>query len=258
MEKLWINEELENIACRVTKYKTSNEFLNENLVICEIDKNTILQQVFDKMRAMRDLPIYSLQFLVSEAYDHVITNHKMTLLLHIVDGIYDKKRLVNDRSEIRKKYRASQKGKIGDYMAAVYWLCNNYFFKYHRKFGCEILPLLKVTQYEFLERLSDTRNWYSHFLNNMRKVSRIKNGKEFIIYFELVCYMICLSIIDELKLFADEDKIKEFYYTVHDWILAIIYDRDSPLKSKTYKIAKSCEEFRSMSEKIQKERSTDE
>ena len=67
----------------------------------------------------------------------------------------------------------SNKGTVGDYMAAVYWLCNNYFFKYHKKYACEIMPLLKVTQYKFMSRLAETRNWYSHFLKESQKPLRI-------------------------------------------------------------------------------------
>lgn len=105
-----------------------------------------------------------------------------------------------------------------------------------------------------MSRLAETRNWYSHFLKESQKPLRIVKGRDFIIYFELICYMIRLSVIDRIGTTVDENRIKEFYYTVHDWILAIVYDTDEPLKSNTYKIEKQWNEFIREIEKLQKEK----
>lgn len=243
MVSLNINGDDKNISERVVKYHTSKNFLKQNLVLCDITANNISEHKIQKLKQMNQLALFSLQFLVSESYDHVITNHKMTLILHVIQGIYDNNRCAQDKQKIKKKYPAAT-GAIGDYMASVYWLCNEYFFKYHRKYGCGILPLLKVNQYQLLCRLTDTRNWYSHFLAESKKPLRIKKGKDFIIYFEILCYAIRLAVIDKLGEQPDEKRIQEFYYTVHDWILAIMYDKDEPLKSKTYMIAQAWEEFK--------------
>ena len=103
-----------------------------------------------------------------------------------------------------------------------------------------------------MARLSETRNWYSHFLNESKKPLRIVKGRDFIIYFELVCYMIRLSVIDRIGAAIDESRVREFYYTVHDWILAIMYDADEPLKSNTYKIEKQWKKFIQEIEELQK------
>lgn len=253
LELLQENGESVDIDNRVRKYKTSKQFLKNNLVLCDITSETVTEDVIVKLRKINQLPVYSLQYLICETYDHVIVNHKMTLLLHVIDGLYDKSRKEMDKQKIRDKYPASRNGKIGDYMAAVYWMCSNYFFHYHRKFGCDIMPLLKVTQYEFLERLSDTRNFYSHFLKENQKELKIKKGTDFVIYFEIVCYMIRLAIIDRIGTKVDEENIKEFYYTVHDWILAIVYDKNNPIKSKTYRMARAWDEFRAFIEKLENE-----
>ena len=55
-----------------------------------------------------------------------------------------------------------------------------------------------------MARLSETRNWYSHFLNESKKTLRIVKGRDFIIYFELVCYMIRLSVIDRIGVTINE------------------------------------------------------
>lgn len=255
MESLNINGNEMDISKRAAKYETSNNFLKDNLVICDIDETTLNAQKIKELRKISLYPIYSFQCLLSKAYDHVITNHKMTLLLHVIDGLYeaDKHQLQAVKQEIKNKYPESRKGNVGDYMAAVYSLCKKYFFSYHRKYACGIMPLLKVTSYKFMARLSETRNWYSHFLSESRKPLRIVKGRDFIIYFELVCYMIRLSVIDRIGVPISESRVQEFYYTVHDWILAIMYDADEPLKSNTYKIEKQWKKFIREIEELQKE-----
>lgn len=254
MESLNINGNEIDISKRAAKYETSNNFLKDNLVICDINETTLNEQKIEELRKISSYPIYSFQCLLSKAYDHVITNHKMTLLLHVIEGLYeaDKHQLQAVKQEIQNEYPESRKGTVGDYMAAVYSLCKKYFFNYHRKYACGIMPLLKVTRYKFMARLSETRNWYSHFLNESKKPLRIVKGRDFIIYFELVCYMIRLSVIDRIGAAIDESCVREFYYTVHDWILAIMYDADEPLKSNTYKIEKQWKKFIQEIEELQK------
>lgn len=255
MELLYINENEMDISKRSIKYETSNNFLKDNLIICDINETTLNEQKIKEFRKISSYPIYSFQCLLSKAYDHVITNHKMTLLLHVIQGLYevDKYQLQAEKQEISNKYPEAAKGGVGDYMAAVHWLCKNYFFNYHKKFASEIMPLLKVTRYMFMTRLAETRNWYSHFLKGSKKPLRIVKGQDFIIYFEIVCYMIRLSVIDRIGVSLDESRIREFYYTVHDWVLTIMYDVDEPLKSNTYQIEKQWREFIGGIEQLQKE-----
>ena len=243
MTSLKINGVDKDISDRVGKYHTSSNFVKQNLVVCDISANTITEQKLQRFKQMNQMALFSLQHLMSVNYEHVITNHKMTLLLHVVQGIYDDSCCARDKQAIKNKYPAAT-GTIGDYMASVYWLCNEYFFKYHSKYGCGILALLRVNQYQFLCKLTDTRNWYSHFLAETKKPLRIRKGKDFIIYFEILCCAIRLAIVDELNVQFEEERIQEFYYTVHDWALGILYNRNEPLKSQTYKDAQEWEEFK--------------
>ena len=251
LDSLQINGEFVNIDERVGKYITSSIYLTPNQVICDITEYTVSQQVIDKLRMISRIPLYSLQNLVSQNYEGVIVDHKMTLLLHIIEGIYDKKNIKQDKQEIRNRYSVGKSTTIGDYMTALYWLCKNYFFNYHRRFGCGILPLLKATQYGFLQRLTDTRNWYSHFWNESKKPIRIKKGSDFSIHFDIIYYVIRLAVIDKMGTKPNEAYIKEFYYILHDWILAVVYEKDSPLKSRTYKNVYALQELKAFITQLQ-------
>jgi len=89
MELLYINENEIDISERAVKYQTSDNFLKDNLIICDIDETTVNQQRIEELRKINSYPIYSFQYLLSKSYDHVITNHKMTLLLHVIEGLYN-------------------------------------------------------------------------------------------------------------------------------------------------------------------------
>ena len=62
-----------------------------------------------------------------------------------------------------------------------------------------------------------------------------------------------MSVIDRIGSPIDESRVREFYYTVHDWILAIMYDTDEPLKSNTYQIEKQWRNFIQEIERLQRE-----
>ena len=97
------------------------------------------------------------------------------------------------------------------------------------------MKLLKENQFSFVETITDTRNWYSHFLDKGKKLNRLHDGVEMQIYFEIIYYILRLMCLDRLGVLPDEAMIREYLYTVHDWILEIKYDRKDDLKSKTYK-----------------------
>ena len=76
-------------------------------------------------------------------------------------------------------------------------------------------------------------------------------------FFEIIYFALRLLVIKELGLELDEDKIREFYYTVHDWILKVLYNKDEPLKSVTYRLDKEWNDFmRDINKKISNSNST--
>lgn len=251
IESMMFNERRLDIDHLAKKYYTRESLFRNDLRIANICGQTINQAIIDKYRIKQQEPISSLQYLDSAGYDSIVADHRITLLLHIIDGICDAQNAVLKAigAEMIKKYKLNatrQKNlmpdDLGKYIRKAYMVTNECLFYYHRKFNCEILKLMHISQYEFLCMLSDTRNWNSHFLNK-NKPNRIKDGTKIVIFFEIVHYMIRIKIAKDIGIKPDEVSIKEYYYTVHDWILDILYNRADALKSETYSKNKRRKEF---------------
>ncbi|SFQ28009.1 hypothetical protein SAMN04487928_12912 [Butyrivibrio proteoclasticus] len=224
------------------KYYTRKTLFRDDLRIANICSQTINQTIIDNYRKKQHEPISSLQYLDSAGYETVVTDHRITLLLHIIDGICDvsDKVLTAAKAEVVNRYKPNNNP--GDYLCKVYLVSKDGFFNYHRQYNCGILKLMHIKQYDFLSMLSDTRNWNSHFLNN-KKPNRIKDGAKIVIFFEIVHYMIRIKIAKDIGIELVKENIQEYYYTVHDWILEILYGRDDALKSSTYMTNKKKKAF---------------
>lgn len=242
--KIVANGKSIDISQYAGKFDTWEYFIKNNLAVCQINKDTINEKVLQKFRSLKQMPLYSLQYLVSNNYKSVIINHKITLLLHIIDGLISDSKINPMKKEIISRFNIHNN--IGGYKPKAYFLCKNYFFKYHIKYNCEILSLLKVNEYEFVEVIADTRNWYSHFLADNNKTNRLRDGAEMLTYFEIIYYAIRLYFINQIGVSANEEWIKEYFYSIHDWILEIKYNQKKPLKSQTYKILEGFKEMRKM------------
>ena len=238
----------------IGKYKTQKGLFRQDSFIAEINGSTVNQHTLDEYRKKQLTAIYSLQYLVSEDYRHVIIDHRITLLTHIIDGIYEPKKqeFENLRSEIRNKYQINDT--IGDYLPKVYYIANRCFFCYDYYY--EILNLLKIKDYTFLRAIADTRNWNSHYLRD-NKLDRLKDRKDIAIFFEIIFYMIRISLAMDFGVQIKEDNVKEHYFAIHDWLLEILYNTDEGVKSKTYKDAKQWAIFLNEIKKYTEGSSTD-
>ena len=67
IESLNINGNEMDISKRAAKYETSNNFLKDNLVICDIDETTLNDQMIRELRKISLYPIYSFKCLLSKA-----------------------------------------------------------------------------------------------------------------------------------------------------------------------------------------------
>ena len=66
-----------DISNWVLKYNTRSDFKRSDLILCSIDSTTINESVLRALETIPEMPLYSLQYLVSEAYKHMISDHKI-------------------------------------------------------------------------------------------------------------------------------------------------------------------------------------
>lgn len=211
------NDQLQGIANRASKfYSCEQNIYKPYLTICDISQATINENALYELEKIKKISLYSLQYLTCNDYESITSTHKVILLFHTIDGVYN---------EIEKNENAK-------YRCKVEWLCNNYFFNYN---SLQILSLINATDDKFVSSIADTRNWYSHFLIK-DKPDKIEDGEENILYFYLVSYMIRLAIFNKInpnKL--DKTIINEYYSTIYDWYANDVLKLNLPLTSKAYK-----------------------
>lgn len=252
IEELFEGEQVIDVSKFANKYVSYSYFERSDSYICEISEQTICEEMYKRFKKIPQMPLYSMQYLVSEHYRYMNIAHKVTLLTHIIDGITfipsNKTQLNQIKNSLRTKYNIPANDEVGKYLMHAN-IAFAPFFKLHSKYNCEIIPFLGKNRYNFLKIVSDTRNWYSHFFKETQKIDRLKGGMEMVIFFELILYCLRIFLIQTMNITIDEDAVKEYLYTVHDWILEIKYGRDEPLKSQTYRIQKGMKE---MTERLKK------
>lgn len=241
IKQVYCNEKSVDVSNWAGKYTTDQYFQKNVLVIGRFEQLYFCQERLDAYRDIPQLPIYSLQYLVSDNYKNLVTNHKITLLTHVIDGGIDDSILKKTTPEMKSKYKIQNNS--GDYPVKVYFLLKRTFFKHNRKFSAGILSILRCSQYQFIMTVSDTRNSYSHFLKPNKKPNRLTKGREMLVYFEIIMFALRLEMFSMIGIEVEEDAAKEYWYVIHDWIKEITNKKNICYKSKTYKIREGMEEM---------------
>ena len=153
--------------------------------------------------------------LTSEAYEHIYSEHKITLLLHCLEGyIYND---VNFQGETFVS-RISQ--------------IVNVLFEYETKYNTEILNTLLIPQKEYSTILKDTRHQFSHYIN---KSSALSKGQNYIIHFTLLHYIFRIFLLKEIKVVPNGKNVEEFLNSIYDWVNTLINPDFKNFKSIAYK-----------------------
>lgn len=209
------------------KFSTYSYYVRNDLLMCKINAESLNETVFQRFKMINHMPLSSMEYIFSQPYKKVNIAHKVTLLTHVIEGITP------------DKY---YKERVGDVFEE--------FFRYHRKYGCEIMHLLNKNRKSFIEVFVDTRHWYSHFLRESERIGRMKSGTEMVIYFDILYYCIRFYLIKKLEVTVCGDKIKEYLYAVHDWILEIKYGKNGPFKSGVYQANMKWQEIQQEMEEL--------
>ena len=215
-----INNKVEDLSLLLGRYFSDTRFMNQPYIF-RIDEKILNQTVINKIREINKYPFRSVEELTSTGYSKVITNHRLTLLAHVIEGINELSDNEIDelKKEICRKYKKEQKEIKGKYITYVYNIINKYFFYYNNLYDCDILKILDFDEFLFIKRINDTRHWGSHLFEVNEDNNIIWDGTESIYFFEIIYFSLRMFWTGKLKIDILEDSVKEFYYTIHDWIL---------------------------------------
>lgn len=219
IREITYNGKQNDLSPMIRKFWSEEYYKKVITCLCNISEETINQKCMESYRRLPRLPLYSMQYLMSSTYEHIVANHRITLLLHTIDGFIDDG--VGKQSAIEAKNRYVMSNNPGNYFGKVYALCKGYFFKYHRKFNFKILQALHVNQRTFIEVIADTRNWYSHFLPSARKPHKMQKGDDMRIYFDILFYVLRLHLISEIGVAIDDSTVCTYFYAVREWVSAV-------------------------------------
>ncbi len=224
----------------VRKYDTASRYIEKEARLCEISLKTINEHVLEKMSNVNYQTICSVEYIVCEYYSHIVTNHRIELIAHTIDGFLRHTIIYNQLlQELKKEY--PKKWKI-DYVESVERLFKC-FFRIHQKYDCQILDCICVQdEHDFCQVIADTRNDFSHFLED--KQHRLIKGKDMVYFIDLIFYAERLFILEEiLEIEILEVLSQEYLYILHDWIDEIVNQRNDRIKSERYKRVKDVNEF---------------
>ena len=213
------NNERKNLNQLVCRFFTAKQFFRNDHLI-DITSNTLNEQVLKDINTKfinkKFKVFWSFTALTSTAYEKIYSEHKITLLLHCLEGyIYNK-------AHQYKKLKF--KKKISEIISLL--------FDYDKKFDSEIIKTFKVSEKEYLNMLSDTRDQFSHYI---AKKNPLIKGKNYMINFVLLHYIFRIYLLKEIDLKPKEKNIAEFLYSFYDWINILKNKNFTQYKSRTYK-----------------------
>ena len=231
----------------VRKYHTSSHYIEREARLCEISIDTVNAYTLSRMVNIHNQTLSSLEYIVSDYYSHIVTNHRIELMTHTIDGflIHTKE---NDLllQELKAKY--PQKKKV-NYIESVERVFRCFFY-YHRKNNVQILDCIHLkNKQEFYEVIADTRNDFTHFLEN--KEHRLIKGRDMVYFIDLIFLANRLFMLKEiLNLPVIDEQVKEYMYILHDWIDSIVNKKNDRTKSKRYKQVEKAKESNKFFEEI--------
>ena len=211
------NGENEDHKDWLNKYETSTLF-GRLLPVCDVSEDTVNERALNNLRKLRRNPIFSLEYIVSKGYDGINITHRLLLLLHAMDGLVTQTQRASVEQDLKRITGTPQNKNDKKYKKVVFFICQEGFFNYHRKYKCEILSMLRLTKKTFLEKATDTRNVYSHFYIPVSPEAPIEAGSEMAFFFELLFFTTRIYLCKQLGLSPKEQNVKESFYRIHDWI----------------------------------------
>ena len=190
-----INEDLSEYA---PKYFSSKEYIDGECALFVINDNVINKNVIERLKDIKTYALDSLEYLTSENYKHMVINHKITLLSHIVSGFTNPE--------------ACYKNNVKN-------ISDKYFFNYTN--GISVLDALAMNQDLFISKVADTRNWYSHFFDESKKPNKLKEGYEIAFFISIIFFMLRLLLSEKIGISVSDTIINHHYTCIKFWIIKV-------------------------------------
>lgn len=178
----------------VRKYETAQHYIESESRLCEISLKTINESILDKMSDIHSQTLSSVEYIVCEYYSHVVTDHRIELMTHTIDGFLRHTAIYKQLLQQLKKNNPKL-SKV-NYIECVkrLFIC---FFSLHRKYNCEIIKCIHIqNKQEFYNIIADTRNDFSHFLES--KKYRLIKGSDMVYFIDLIFYAERLFLLIEI------------------------------------------------------------
>lgn len=228
-QNLTYNDKAIDTSEWVGRYMTATHFNETEAAFGDITIENINSNSLINIKKVHMQSLSSLSHIVSKYYEHVVTNHKIELMLHTIDGFFIHSIYYDELLQKKRQKAKCNDTKYNENVERVF----KQFFYYHRKYNCEILSVLGITKKIFYKTVTDTRNDFSHLLG--KKKNRLISGGDMVYYMDLIFIAERLFILDEiLNLRSNESMIQEYMYIMHDWIDEVVNNRKNRIKSKRY------------------------
>lgn len=250
IELVTVNGMEEDVSKWARRYHTSEHFLEKEARFCEISSDTINEKSLTNMDDINRKTLHSLEYIVCEYYEHMVSEHRIELITHTIDGFLRHTKMMDLLlNELRSK---NPKKKRIDYIDSVERVFRRFFF-YHRKYNVQLLRCMHIKNIKmFLQIIADTRNDFSHFLEN--KEYRLIKGKDMVYFIDVIFIANRLFLIEEiLNIPIINEQVKEYMYIMHDWVDDIVNDRNDRIKSKRYKLVENAKKMNDIIKDIYKE-----
>ena len=149
----------------VKKYNTSSHYIEKESRLCEISLDTVNANTLKNMANIHNQTLSSLEYIVSDYYGHIVTNHRIVLMTHTIEGFF---RHTKDYNLLLQelKIKNTRKKKI-DYIENVERVFRCFFY-YHRKNNVQILNCIHLKNKQLFYKII-AENAYK-FLNNNGKL----------------------------------------------------------------------------------------
>lgn len=213
-----------DISNLLRKFTTSNHYDRDFFRFADVDNTTINSDTLSKMILFNhnNHSLVSLECLVCESYEKVLWQHKLTLMSHVIEGVFNYcgSNIEKTKQCFMEEFITNMQDEVGNYIAMLNCVFKRSLFKYSDECSQLLNALRRRSRFSFLQGIEQFRNFNSHMDNIERLSSRINTNPENFTYSYILFIAIRYYIMDEcLNLSINDDFVKTAFITLCDYIM---------------------------------------